>query len=312
MSKLEEVFLNIEWPKNRPFQVVGLGRNAVDWICVLPNFPKNGGKIRMKDIHKSGGGEIATATALCAQYGMTVRYVGRLGDDEIGQFSLMDLKREPMDISCVDIVTGASSQIGVILVDGVTGERTVLWDVDPALLYQEGELKRNSIIEGQLLHVDGHDLQACLQAAKWAKEAQMKISLDIDKMQPGCEKLLELSDFVLATSEFICEVSGEKDWRKGLLAMGHLRLDVLGVTLGGRGAAVLHGGKIIEFPGLLVDVVDTTGAGDIFHGAFIYALFQEKSLNFCFRFANVAAGLACRHFGARPGIVPLKEVIAHL
>ena len=273
--ELEDVILDIEWPSDRRFQVIGLGRNAVDWICVLPHFPRHGGKVRIEKIYKSGGGEIATAAALCARYGLKVRYIGRVGDDEVGNFCLRDLEPEPMDTSCVDVVPGAFSQLGVILVDRPTGERTVLWDSDPALHYKEGELQREWIVDGQLLHLDGHDQRASIQASRWAKEAQMKVSLDIDKVQPGVEELLGLADFVIPTIEFVQDLTGEEDWRKGLWEMASLVPGLLAVTRGREGAAVLYGGEIFEFSGVTVDTVDTTGAGDIFHGAFLYGLFQR-------------------------------------
>ena len=310
--ELEDIILDTEWPSDRQFQVIGMGRNAVDWIYVLPHFPRHGGKIRIEKIYKSGGGEIATATALCARYGLKVRYIGRVGDDEVGDFCLRDLEPEPMDISCVDVVPGASSQLGIILVDRPTGERTVLWDRDPALHYKEGELQREWIVDGQLLHLDGHDQRASIQAARWAKEAQMKVSLDIDEVQSGVEELLGLADFVIPTIEFVQDFTNEEDWRKGLSVMASLVPGLLAVTRGREGAAVFYGGKIFEFSGITVDTLDTTGAGDIFHGAFLYGLFQGESLGFCFRLANTAAALSCTRFGARPGIARLEEVLSAL
>ena len=140
MNELKDVFLAIQWPENRPFQLVGLGLNAVDWICLLPHYPEHNSKVQIDEMYKLGGGQVATASALGARYGLKVRYVGRVGDDEIGKFSLQDLQKESMDLSCLQTVPGAVSQFAVILVDRPTGERTILWDRDPALHYQ----KRNS------------------------------------------------------------------------------------------------------------------------------------------------------------------------
>ena len=154
MNKLDKIFLKIQWPQKRKFQLVGMGLNAVDWICSLPHYPHHNSKVEIEGLHKVGGGQVATASALCARYGMKVRYIGRVGDDEIGEFSLNSLGQESMDISCVQIVPGAISQFAIILVDRPSGERTILWDRDSKLIYQEGELKREWIVEGQLLHLD--------------------------------------------------------------------------------------------------------------------------------------------------------------
>ena len=309
MDKLDKIFLKIQWPKKRKFQLVGMGLNAVDWICLLPHYPHHNSKVEIEGLHKVGGGQVATASALCARYGMKVRYIGRVGDDEIGEFSLNSLGQESMDISCVHIVPGAISQFAIILVDRPSGERTILWDRDPKLIYQEGELKREWIVEGQLLHLDGHDQQAAIQAAKWAKEAGMRVSLDIDKVQPGVEELLRLTDFLMPTESFVQSFSGEKDWKKGLKIVAKLRSLLVGVTRGKHGAAVLWEGKIFEVPGIQVIALDTTGAGDIFHGALLYGILQGQNLGHCLRLANVAAALSCTRIGARGGIPQLEKVL---
>ncbi len=256
-------------------------------------------------------GQAATSSALCARYGLKVRYVGRVGDDEIGRFSMQDLEKESMDTSCVDIVQGAFSQLAVILVDRLTGERTILWKRDPKMHYQEGELKREWIVQSQILHLDGHDQPASIQAARWAKEAGMKVSLDIDRVQPGVEELLELSDFTIVTIGFVCQLSGMSNWKAAAVAVSKDTPGFLAVTRGREGAAAVWDQEIIEIPGIRVDAVDTTGAGDVFHGAFLYSLFQNWSVEHCLRFANAAGGLACTRYGARGGI-PSKEEIAGL
>lgn len=308
MNDLDQVHFDIQWPQERPFHLVGFGLNAVDWICILPQYPEHNTKIQIENLQKLGGGQVATASALCARYGLKVRYVGRVGDDEVGQFSLQDLRKEPMDVSCVDVVKGAFSQFAIIIVDRPTGERTILWDRDPTLHYKPDELKKEWIVEGQLLHVDGHDQPACIQAARWAREAGMKVSLDIDKVQPGVEELLALTDFAIPSLNFVQEFSGKQDWKEGLLALSDVTTGDIAVTCGKRGAAAVWEGKIFEIPGATVNTVDTTGAGDVFHGGFLYALLQGWSFGRCLRFANAAGALSCTRYGARGGIPALDEV----
>ena len=310
MGILDEVSLQIQWPRDRRFQLVGVGLNAVDWICLLPHYPCHNSKVEIEKLHKLGGGQVATASALCARYGLKVRYIGRVGDDEIGEFSLNSLKQEPMDISCVDVVPGAVSQFAIILVDRPSGERTILWGRDSKLVYQEGELKREWVVEGQLLHLDGHDQEASIQAARWAKEAGMKVSLDIDKVQPGVEELLQLTDFLISTEGFVRSLSGEEDWREGLRVVAGLGPLVVGVTRGKDGVAVLWEEEVFEVPGIPITTLDTTGAGDVFHGAFLYGVLQGRTLGGCLRLANTAAALSCTQMGARGGIPRLDTVLA--
>ena len=308
MTELDGAYFDIEWPMGRPFQVIGFGLNAVDWICVLPRYPEYDSKLEIEERYQLGGGQIATASALCARYGLRVRYVGRVGDDETGRFSLEDLAKEPMDISCVDVVEGAFSQFAVILIDRSTGERTILWKRDPKMHYREGELRREWIVEGQLLHMDGHDQPACIQAARWAREAGMKVSLDVDRVQSGVEELLELSDFSIFTIDFILGFTGKKEWKEGLAAISEVSRGFVAVTRGKYGTAALWKGRIFEIPGITIKAVDTTGAGDVFHGAFAYALLQNWSVGRCLRFANAAGALACQSYGARGGISARDQV----
>jgi len=312
MKRLDQIRFDLRLPAGRRFQVVGLGLNAVDWIVVLGAYPTPGGKSRIEQSMQLGGGPVATASALCGRFGLETRYVGRVGDDDLGRFSLADLKREPMDISCVDTVPGAFSQYAVILVDRPTGERTVLWDRDAKLLYKPGELKKEWIIQGQILHLDGLDIDASIQAARWAREAGMKVALDIDKPEPGVRKLLRYTDFAIPSQDFVIELSSDHTWRTGLRELGSLTQGFVAVTRGKDGVAVLFEGEVIEIPGFVGEVIDTTGAGDVFHGAFIYALFQDWTALQCVHFASAAAMKACGRFGARASIPALETVRSFL
>jgi sulfofructose kinase len=308
MSKhLDKVYFDVNWPADRPFQVIGFGLNAVDWVCLVPRYPEHNSKMQMEALKKMGGGQVATAAALCGRYGIRARYVGRVGDDEAGAFSLDDLRKEPMEV-CIEVVPDAFSQFSIIIVDRATGERTIIWDRDPKLHYLDGELNRDLIVAGQLLHLDGHDQPASLTAARWAREAGMKVSIDIDKVQPGVEELLELVDFVIPSQHFVMQFAGTRDWRLGLRSVASVTRGFVAITRGNEGCAAIWEDEIVETPGIEVRAIDTTGAGDIFHGAFIYGLFQGWSVGRTLRFANVAGALACTRLGARAGIPDLAEI----
>ncbi len=308
-TPLDEVHFKIEWPNDRPYQLVGFGLNAVDRICHVPSFPKHGGKVQLIGFSQVGGGQVATASALCARYGLKVRYVGRVGDDDVGRFSLGSLQAEPMDLSCVETVAGCKSQFAVVIVDQPTGERTILWDRDAKLYYRPGEVKREWIAFGQILHVDGHDQPACIEAARWAHQAGMRVCLDIDKVQPGVEELLELVDFLLPTVNFLRRFTGRDDWREALSRVDETAQGFVACTRGNEGCAACWDGEIHEIGGFPMRAVDTTGAGDVFHGAFVYALLQDWSVGRCLRFSNAAAALSVTRIGSRGGIPSLDEVL---
>ncbi len=309
MRELDETKFDLDLPADKEFQVVGHGMNAVDWILEVPVYPEHNSKIAIDNMHRLGGGPAATATALCARYGLRTKYVGRVGHDEIGRFSLDDLRQEPMDLSHVDVVPGAANQMAVILVDRPTGERTVLWQRDPALNYRPHDLEQESIQCGSVLHIDGEELPMRAQAARWAREAGMTVTLDIDRPADGVEELLKSTDFVLPTQEFVRRFSGSNDWEVGLRTVAEHTDGIVIVTRGHEGAGILWEGEIVEVPSFPIKVLESTGAGDVYHGAFVYALFQDWSVWRCLRFANAAGALACTRFGARGGIPPIEEVL---
>jgi sulfofructose kinase len=312
MTTLDQAYFNVDWPMGRPFQFVGFGLNAVDWMCVVPRYPQHNSKMQMEAMYKLGGGQIATAAALCGRYGLKARYIGRVGSDEIGRFSLADMQKEPMDTSLVEVIPDAFNQFSFIIVDRPTGERTIIWDRDPRLRYSAQDLRKEWITAGQLLHLDGHDQAASIQAARWAREAGMKTSLDIDKIQPGVEDLLKSIDFAITSANFAHQFSGNPDWKVGLRAIAEVAPGFVAVTLGKDGVGLLWEGETLQVPGISVEAVDTTGAGDVFHGAFAYSLFQNWSVEQCLRFSNVAGALACTRYGARGGIPSLDEVLERM
>lgn len=303
---LENASFNVQLPTGRQMQVVGLGLNAVDWICVVPSFPRHDSKLQIAEMRRLGGGEVATACTVCGRFGLATRYIGKVGDDEVGHFTLADLGKEPLKLE-IEVVAGCRSQIAVIIVDRPTGERTVLWDRDSGLVFRPEQVSRASITDACLLHLDGNDTAAAIQAARMARDAGMAVTLDIDKVQPGVEELLKYTDFAIPSMDFIRQFFQTEDWRQGLRRLRNHTNAFLAVTRGRMGVAVLWEDEIFEVPGFVVGTADTTGAGDVFHGAFAYTLFQGwnvwKSLEFC----NAAAALACTKLGARAGIPTLQE-----
>src|SRR3989304_9455291 len=118
---------NLAFPKDKSFDVVGMGLNSVDFLSVVPKFPTPNSKIEMLRFTKQGGGQVATAMVALSRWGVKTKYIGKVGGDELGQFSLTSLREEGVDISSVTIEPNAPNQFAVIIVDGISGERKILW-----------------------------------------------------------------------------------------------------------------------------------------------------------------------------------------
>ena len=285
-----------------------MGLNSVDFLTVVPEFPSLNSKMKILRFSKQGGGQVATAMVALARWGIKTKYIGKVGDDELGSFSLNSLREEGVDISSVTIEPDATNQFAMIIVDGLSGERTILWKRDEKLIYQEGELRKEDVCSGRLLHLDGHDIHAAIRCARWAKEERIPIVIDIDKVEPFTGKLIKEIDFVITSSRFPKLMTGISDREKALIELQKKTSGFLCTTLGEEGAMALVNGEILCVEGFKVKAVDTTGAGDVFHAGFIYGLLQNWDLVEILRFANAVAALKCRDIGGRKGIPTLEEV----
>ena len=299
---------NLLFPTNKPFDVVGMGLNSVDLLCVVPEFPTLNSKMEILQFSKQGGGQVATAMVALSRWGVKTKYIGKVGGDELGQFSLHSIREEGVDVSSVTIEPKASNQFAIIIVDSVSGERTILWDRDERLMYREGELRKEEICSGKLLHLDGHDLRAAIQCAKWAKGEGIPTVIDIDKVEPLTFELIREIDFVITSSRFPALFTGISDREKAFLELQKHTSGFLCATLEDEGAMALINGEILHVKGFKAKAVDTTGAGDVFHAGFIYGLIQNWEIVEILKFANAVAALKCRDLGGRRGIPTLEEV----
>ncbi len=299
--------LNLSLRNDRPFDVVGMGLNSVDFLAIVPQFPKINTKTKILRFSKQGGGQVATAMVALSRWGIKTKYIGKVGGDELGSFSLNSLREEGVDVSSVKIEPYATNQFALIIVDGLSGERTILWDRDERLVYRPGELQKEDICSGKILHLDGHDIEAAIQAARWAREEGIPTVLDIDKVEPLTSELIREIDFIITSARFPQLMTGISNIEKALREIQKEARGILCSTLGEKGAVALVDGEILYVEGFKIKAVDTTGAGDVFHGGFIYGLLKNWEIREILRFANAVASLKCLEIGGRKGIPTLED-----
>ena len=287
--------------------LVGVGLNATDTFLPVPHFPERGSKVEIHSATVLPGGQVATAVVACQQWGLRTRYVGKVGNDQAAAIHRADFARLGVEAHLLT-APGCPSQQAFILVDE-SGERTVLWKRDELLKLRPEELQREWIVNARALHVDGHDTAAAAQAAAWARDAAVPVIADIDELYPGVEALLQNVDYLIASREIPAKLTGDENLQKSLSAMhSQFGCRLTGATLGPEGVLVWDGQQLHYAPAFRVDTVDTTGAGDIFHAGFIYALLQGWPLPKQLDFACAAAALNCTALGARGVIRPVAEI----
>jgi sulfofructose kinase len=290
-----------------PIDIVGVGLNATDTVIPVAHYPASGSKVEIRSAMILPGGQVATTMVACQTWGLRARYVGKLGDDAAAALHAEEFRKAGVDTRIVTAAACSSQQAFILVED--SGERTVLWKRDPRLTLHPGELRREWITEASVLHLDGHDTAAATTAAAWAREADIPVVADIDELYPGVEALIEKVDYLIVSRDVPGWLTGNADLFEALLAIQKKFGCLLtAATLGHEGVLACVGGAFCHRPAYRVDVVDTTGAGDIFHAGFIYGLLREWNLGDALDYACAAAALNCTGTGARGGIQPASAV----
>ena len=302
-------------PAEKEFDAVGFGLNAVDHLVVVPEYPAFTAKIRFIEHKQSAGGQTASAMVGLQRLGLRTTYAGRFGSDAEGQFGLMSLKAEGVDVKFAEVIEGARTQTAFIIIDAQSGERTITWDRDERLGYRADEAPMVLAARGRVLHLDAHDPPACARKAQRARAVGAAISADIDNIYEGLPELLPLLDILIASTEFPHRLTGIRDERAALVeTKARYGCPLIGMTLGARGALLYHDGVFLESTAYAVPggCRDTTGAGDAFHAGFLYGLLRGEEIETSLKLANATAALKCRSLGARtslPSETQLREFI---
>jgi sulfofructose kinase len=287
--------------------LVGVGLNATDTLISVPHHPERGSKLESPSVSVLPGGQVASAVVACQQWGLRTRYVGKLGDDPAATLHREEFARAGVETQIIT-AHGCASHQSFILVDA-SGERTVIRRHDENLLLQPAELKREWISNARALLVDGCDTAAATTAATWAREAHIHVVADFDEAYPGIEELMKNVDYLIVSRDFPQMICGESDLRNSLpLLQRRFRCRLTAATLGSDGVLAWDGRQFYDASAYQVPVVDTTGAGDIFHAGFIYALLQGWPFQRQLDFACAAAALNCTANGARGGIRTVEEI----
>lgn len=288
--------------------LVGVGLNATDTLIPVARYPERGSKVEIRPTVTLPGGQVATAVVACQQWGLRTRYVGKIGEDSAADLHAAEFVRLGVESHLIP-APGCTSQQAYILVDD-SGERTVLWRRDHRLTLRPEELQRDWIIHSRALHLDGHDTAAAAQAAAWARAAAVPVIADLDELYSGFETLLQNVDYLITSRDIPGKLTGTEDLQKSLPAVHScFRNRLTAATLGHDGVLAWDGTQFHYAPAFCVrTVVDTTGAGDIFHAGFIFGLLQGWPLQKQLDFGCAASALNCTAVGARGGIQSVEEI----
>lgn len=288
--------------------IVCVGNATLDRIWRVAALPRSGDKIRSEDYLEVGGGQAANAAVAAARLGGTVSLICAIGSDMIGTAILDGLRAEHVDLASVHFVDGARSISSAILVEH-GGERAIIGDVDPRLHAKAPSLDLACLAKAQTVLADVKWPAAAEQVLREARKRGIPTVLDIEPAAAGNHaRLVPLADHAIFGQSGLAHFTGTEDFDAGLqIAFSHLG-KVVGVTLGPRGVRLLSVDGPVSVPAPKITAVDTTGAGDAFHGAYALAIAEGQECTAAARFASAVAALKCTKPGGRAGLPTRAEL----
>ncbi|MCE1986073.1 sugar kinase [Enterobacter ludwigii] len=282
-------------------RIVCVGITVLDRIWYLDDLPKEGGKYVAKDYTEVGGGPAATAAVAAAKLGAEVDFIGRVGDDDTGRRLLAELESLGVNTRYTRMVKGARSSQSAVLVDG-HGERVIANYPSPDLPATAAWLQDIDFSQWDIVLADVRWHEGAKQAFTLARQQGVSTLLDADVTPQDIAELVALSDHAAFSAPGLRRLSHLDDTESALRKAQTLTNGHVYVTQGREGCYWLEQGALRHQPGFAVDVVDTTGAGDVFHGALAVSLAQQGASPDAVRFASAVAALKCTRPGGRAGI----------
>jgi sugar/nucleoside kinase (ribokinase family) len=298
-------------------QVVGLGLTALDVLIRLEHMPTWEQPTTVKGFALDGGGMVGTAMVAAAKLGARVGYIGVRGNDTVAQLKMQSLVASGVDVSRVVALDEPEPEVIIVYVDANSGERVFCGlETMRTDRYPLAALDRAYLTQADYLLLDGFHYPASVQAAHWMRQACKIVVMDGSKSDgkpaPHRAELVKLVDVLICGSGFVQGLTGLQDPVAACRATLDLGPRLVVQTVGEGGSYTVTRDCAFHTPAFSVPVVDTTGAGDVFHGAYLVGLVNGWDLERIARFATAVSALKCGRMGGRAGIPSLPQVIDFL
>ncbi len=297
---------------DQSFDIVGIGMSMIDLLKVVEEFPEGEGVTEVIESRLQGGGPVPTALVMAAQLGARTAIVDRIGRDWRGDLVVHEYRAAGVDTDHLVLEPGRTTTFGAVLVRQRDGARHVVFSPGDFTPLAVDELPLELIRSARVLHLNGRHWPACLDAALAIRGAGGEVSFDggAGRYDDRFRELLPLVDIHIAARDFAEKLAGSDDTGEQLATMVGLGARIAGVTEGPGGSwFATDTGEVFHQPAFPVDpVVDTTGCGDVFHGAFLFAHVRGWNLKECATFASAAAAINATALGGRGHLATLEEI----
>ena len=294
-------------------RVVGIGACVMDTLITLPKFPDEDTKLKALSTKNAGGGPVGTGLVAVSKLGVDASFIGVLSDDNGGRFLYNDFEKYGVQTDNIEIVPECQSFTSVIWLSKESGSRTCVFDKGNLPALKLNSAQKNAVIGAELLMVDGNELSAAVEAASIARKNGTKVLYDCGGLYEGVEALLKLTDIMIPSEEFALSFTGTATAEDAAEKLFELfKPEVVVITQGKKGGIIFDGSKTEAYPIYPANVVDSNGAGDVFHGAFAAGVIMGFDYKKCCHFASAVSALKCTGTGARESVPYYENVRNYL
>lgn len=295
--------------RKKPY-IVGFGIACIDYIFVAPTA-KPGGFAPIIDYKVEGGGLTGTSLVAASRLGARTKILGRLGGDDVGDRIAQGLEAEGVDTSALIRVPGGTSYFSIIHVDADTAERTIYGRKETGIDCSTDLIPLEALDGADVLLLDHHWPEGARAVAGRAKKLGIPIVLDMI-IRPDLVDILAAADYPVIPRKSALNFAETQDCWAALRKIRSLGPKAAVITCGAEGAFYSHEGcegHVSAFP---IEPVDTTGAGDVFHGAFAFGLALGWELRDVITFASAVSAIKCTKVGGRAGIPTFDQTVEFL
>lgn len=294
-------------------EIVGIGANVYDTLICVSKYPDEDTKLKADKLMRCGGGPTATGLVAAAKLGAKCEFIGNFTDDEGGVFLLNDFKKYNISTQNSGIHNGFASFSSYVILSDKDKTRTIVFDRGNVPKVELNQNQKKAIAGSKLLMIDGNEFDAALEASKYARQNNVDVLYDAGGLYDNVEKLLGVANILIPSFEFATGITNTTDAKSAAEELyKKYNPDVVVITDGKNGGYMFDGTECVHYDAFSVNAVDTNGAGDVFHGAFAYALTRGYSYYKCCIFSSAVSALKCTKVGARAGVPLYDEVIEFL
>lgn len=281
--------------------ILGIDIPCMDLLINLDHLPQPNESFAMREMSWQGGGKVASALTAAARLGASCGIIGVVGEDAFGDFCRMDFERHCIDTRYLYQKKEVRTPFSLVLSDIQTGGRNIIWKQGTVTKPNFREIDLDYLSQAKYIHLANSD-HCSLKIAKWARANHIKISYDADHFDENIEQILPYIDVFIASNFLHSQMFENSDYEANCQSILKKGPEIVVFTLGEKGCVGMWGTQFFIEPAFQTQVFDTVGAGDVFHGAYLYCLLQGWEPHYAARFSNAVAAIKCTRIGGRAGI----------